>query len=134
VSAWRRGRIRTSSRIKSHIAGVTTPVALARGVFSTSFSNAHTACTVERPNTPSIGPGANFSSASRDCSMRTSSPSTPSFRSREIGGSIAATVFCVVEVVATLVVACSGARCSSTAASTTITTITIAPDTTSTRP
>ena len=45
----RRGAIETSPIMRSHVAWSTRPVASLRGVPRTSFSNAHTACVVIKP-------------------------------------------------------------------------------------
>ena len=53
----------------------------ADGVPSTSFSNAHTACSVPVPNCPSTGPGSKPRSCRRCCNTVTSAPVLPRLRS-----------------------------------------------------
>ena len=85
VSALRRGEMRKSDCMIAHVDFVTLPVALSRGVAITNFSNAHIACTVFWPNTPSCGPGSNRSAARRCCTRSTSSPFIPVFSVRVSG-------------------------------------------------
>src|SRR6478735_5133866 len=73
----RSGLIVRLSCIRCHMSSVTLPVASARGVPRTSFSNAQIACCVFGPYAPSIGPGSKPRSLSRCWTIVTSAGAAP---------------------------------------------------------
>ena len=80
--------------IIAHVDGVTSSVARSRGVCITNFWNAHTACTVFWPYTPSCGPGSKRIAERRCCRRNTSSPFIPGLMVRVSGTVTTGTVVC----------------------------------------